>query len=92
LNDIRANLSKNFLSLDEGLKLSLDKVKSQVADVLIEKGSLGKLTEARGADFIAAIAEKIPDELIPGEASKIKFGFQMLAEMDGLLTHPTKSC
>ncbi|MBW4508413.1 MAG: dynamin family protein [Scytonematopsis contorta HA4267-MV1] len=80
LNDIRAHLSKNFLSLDEGLKISLDRVKSQVADVLIQKGSFGNLTEVRGADFIAVIAEKIPDELIPGEASKIKFGFQMLAE------------
>jgi energy-coupling factor transporter ATP-binding protein EcfA2 len=80
LNDIRAHLSKHFLSLDEGLKVSLDKVKSQVADVFIEKSNLGKLTEAKGVDFIAAIAEKIPDEIIRGEASKIKFGFQMLSE------------
>lgn len=91
LHEIRAHLSQHFLSLDEGLKRSLDKVRSQVADVLITKGHLGGLTEVRGAEFIQAIVQQIPDELIPGKPSKIKFGFQMLGEFElsyrGMIQH-----
>lgn len=91
LNEIRAHLSKHFLSLDEGLKRSLDQVKSQVAEVLIEKASLGGLTEARGVEFIKAIAEQLPEQLRSGKASELKFGFQMLADFElsyrGLIQH-----
>lgn len=80
LNEIRGHLSKHLLLLDIGLERSLDKVKSQVAQVLIEKGQLGKLTQATGTEFIADIAAQIPDELIPGIASQLKYGFQTLAE------------
>ena len=82
LNEIRAQLSQHFLSLDEGLKRSLDQVKFQVAEVLIEKGRLGGLTEARGSEFIKALSEQFAEELIPGQQSKLKFGFQMLAEFE----------
>lgn len=91
LNEIRAHLSKHFLSLDRGLKRSLDRVKSLVAEVLIEKGSLGGLTEAREAEFIKAIARQIPEQLIPGQPSRLKFGFELLAEFElsyrGLVQH-----
>ncbi|WP_017318914.1 hypothetical protein [Mastigocladopsis repens] len=91
LNEIRAHLSKHLLLLDSGLQRSLDKVKSQVAQVLIEKGHLGRLTETKGTEFIEAIAVQIPDELIPGIPSQLKYGFQTLAQFDltyrGLLQH-----
>jgi hypothetical protein len=80
LNEIRAHLSKHLLLIDKGLQRSLDKIKSQVAQVLIEKGCLGKLTQAKGTEFIAAIAAQIPDEVIPGIPSQLKYGFQTLAE------------
>ncbi|MEC4814734.1 MAG: dynamin family protein [Scytonema sp. PMC 1069.18] len=80
LHEIRARLSRHLLSLDCGLKKSLDKVKSQVTQVLIDKGRLENLTEARGAEFIQAVAEQIPDELIPGIPSQLHYGFQILAE------------
>lgn len=80
LNEIRGHLSKHLLLLDIGLERSLDKVKCQVVQVLIEKGQLGKLTQATGTEFIADIAAQIPDELIPGIASQLKYGFQTLAE------------
>lgn len=82
LNEIRAHLSQHFLSLDRGLKRSLERVKSQVGEALIRNGRLGGLTETRGAEFIGAIAALIPEELIPGKASKIKFGFKVLAEFE----------
>ncbi len=82
LNEIRAHLSQNFLSLDEGLKRKIENVKLQVADVLIEQGRLGGLSSAIGAEFIKAVAEQLPEELIPGQPSNIKQGFQLLADFE----------
>jgi energy-coupling factor transporter ATP-binding protein EcfA2 len=82
LHEIRARLSRHLLSLDSGLKRSLDKVKSQASQVLIEKGRLSKLTEATGAEFIKAVAVQIPDELIPGIPSKLQYGFHTLADFE----------
>lgn len=96
LNEIRAHLSEKFLSLDDGLKRSLDRVKSEVAKVLFEQGSLGGLTEKRGAAFIGSIAELVPDELIPGQPSKLKFGFHILSEFmlsyRGMIQHRIRKC
>jgi hypothetical protein len=86
LNEMRADLSQHFLSLDDGLKHSLLRVKSQVADVLIEKGHLGGLTEARNEKFLHEIANQVPETL-----SKLKLGFEILASFDisyrGLIQH-----
>lgn len=82
LNQTRAYLSRHFLSLDKGLKLYLDEVKNQVAEVLINQGRLKGLSEKKGVEFIQEIAEKIPDELLPNEENQIKFGFQMLLDFE----------
>ena len=91
LIEIRAQISQHFLSLDYGLKRSLDKVKSQVAQVLIEQGHLGGLTEAREVEFMKAIALQMPDQLIPEKSSQLKLAFQILAEFElsyrGLVQH-----
>jgi len=96
LNEIRSHLSEKFLSLDDGLKRSLDRVKLQVAKILVEQGRLGGLTAKRGADFIGKVAERIPEELIPGQPSKLKFGFQILAEFTlsyrGMIQHRIRKC
>ena len=54
-------LSQHFLSLDNGLKQSLEKLKSQVADRLVEKGGLQDLTEIRGTGFLYAVEDLIPE-------------------------------
>ena len=86
LNQVRAHLSQHFLLLDDVLKKAIDKVKTQVARILIEQGKLGNLTEAREAEFISAIVEIIPDNL-----KRLKLGFQTLAEFQlsyrGLIQH-----
>lgn len=77
--------------VDEALKKGIAKIKSQVADVLIEQGQLGGLTECRDAEFLDAIIQQIPDQLIPDKPSQLKFGFQILASFDlsyrGLIQH-----
>lgn len=96
LNEIRAHLSQQFLSLDNGLKRSLDRVKSQVVEVLIEQGRLGRLTEARGSEFLGEIAEQLPEQLIPRQPSRLKFGFQILSEFmlsyRGMIQHRIRTC
>ncbi len=86
LNEVRAHLSQHFLLLDEVLKEAINQVKTQVAQILIERGKLGNLIEARDAEFISAIAEIIPDNL-----KRLKLGFQTLAQFElsyrGLIQH-----
>jgi hypothetical protein len=82
LNEIRAHITRYLSSLDEVLQRSPQRVKSQVAELLIDKGNLGKLTEARGCEFIKAIAAQIPDQIISGKPSQLKSAFQMLSEFE----------
>ncbi|MDY6781465.1 MAG: hypothetical protein SW833_02750 [Cyanobacteriota bacterium] len=91
LNEIRAHLSQHFLSLDEGLKRGLDKVRSQVADVLIHSGRLGNLSDARGSEFLEVLAQLVPDEFFSEKPSALKLGIQILASFElsyrGLIQH-----
>lgn len=86
LHEIRTNLSKKFLYLDDGLKYSIEEIKSLVTDILVDKGHLGGLTEARGSEFLKVISEEIPENL-----SSLKKGFQILSEFQlsyrGLIQH-----
>ncbi|MBN3878086.1 hypothetical protein [Nostoc sp. JL23] len=96
LNEIRAHLSQHFLSLDDGLKNSLDQVKYQVAEVLIQQAHLGGITKVKGSDFLGAIAKLLPDEILEGQASRLKFGFQILSEFQlsyrGTIQHRIRQC
>ncbi|TAE59547.1 MAG: hypothetical protein EAZ87_09230 [Nostocales cyanobacterium] len=82
MNEVRAHLSQKFLSIDDGLKKSVEELKNQVANVLIQQGKLGALTEKQGTEFLRTIAEILPDEIIGGKPCKIKFGFQVLADFE----------
>jgi len=96
LNEIRAHLTQHFLSLDEGLKNSLERVKSQVTNVLINEGKLGGITEARGSEFLKAIEQMLPDEILEGQASRLKFGFEILSNFElsyrGMIQHRIRKC
>ncbi|MBP5976328.1 hypothetical protein HW132_27265 [Brasilonema sp. CT11] len=96
LNEIRAHLSKHLSLLDIGLEQSLDKVKLQLAQILMDKGQLEKLTQAKGGEFMEAIANQIPDELIPGIPSQLKYGFKTLARFKlsyrGFLQYRIRKC
>ena len=82
MNEIRAHLSQKFLSLDDSLKKSVEELKSQVADVLIKQGKLGELTETQGTEFLKEMAKILPEEIIDGKPSKLKFGFQVLTDFE----------
>lgn len=86
LNEIRAHLSQHFLLLDQGLKKGLERVKTEVANVLIHQGRMGNLTTATGSEFLKVMVEQIPPQL-----DSLKFGFQTLAEFNlsyrGMIQH-----
>lgn len=56
---LRVLLSHHFITLDDGLKKMIEDTKKQVAEVLIEKGRLGVLTDARGSEFIRELEKMI---------------------------------
>ncbi|MCP6759123.1 MAG: hypothetical protein NHB32_10240 [Fischerella sp. CENA71] len=80
LNEVRAHFLQNLLSLDHELGRSLERVKSQIAEILINKTNLGKLTASKSSEFIQVLATIIPDQLISSIPSQLKIAFQMLAE------------
>lgn len=87
LHEVRTNLSKRFLSLDEALKQSLETAKSRVVDILLNQGKLKKLAEgATGSQCLAILTKKIPEDLVG-----LRLGFQTLATFDlqyrGLIQH-----
>lgn len=86
LHEIRAYLSQHFLSLDNGLKRSLENIKSQVVDILSEQGKLRTLTDARGTDFLNTIEDLIPEDL-----TQLRLGFHILSTFElsyrGLIQH-----
>ncbi len=86
LHEIRAYLSQHFLALDNGLKRSLENIKSQVVDILIEQGRLSSLTDSRGTEFLIVIENLLPEDL-----SRLKLGFHILSTFElsyrGLIQH-----
>ena len=86
LNEIRTDLSSNFLTLDDGLKQSLENAKIRVTKILANQGRLVHLTEFSGSKFLEQVINFIPDDL-----SKLKNGFNILATFDlsyrGLIQH-----
>ena len=84
LHEVRTELSRCFLRLDEGLKRGLVTVKEGVADVL--RGPLGAISDAPGIGFLGALRERLPPE-----AGGLAEGFEMLLDFDlsyrGLIQH-----
>lgn len=91
LNEVRANLSQHFLSLDDGLRNSLDRLKNQVVEVLLKEGLLAGLTQERGVGFLKAIVEQLEELDDQGQPSQLRFGFQVLSEFElsyrGMVQH-----
>ncbi len=79
LPKIRENLQNQFSPLDQALKLSLEKKKAEIAEILIKTGRLGRLTEVRGYGFLNFIADRLPTQLMPNKESKLKSGFEHIA-------------
>jgi hypothetical protein len=75
--ELRVQLSKNFLSLDEGLQQAADKLKEQITKVFKEDGNLASLSTAEGGEYLADLAELLADQ-----NNSLAFGIQTLADFN----------
>ncbi len=84
LNEVRAELSRGFLRLDDGLKRSLQAVKDGLGETL--RKILGGIGPGEGAAFLRTVRERLPPE-----AAGLAEGFDMLLGFDlsyrGLIQH-----
>ncbi len=81
LHDIRTHLTQHFEAMDTGLNNSVEQVKNRVTDVLREQANLGSLLRLRnlsGTEFLKAMVEEI-DERLPNlkQAFKSLYKFEM---------------
>jgi hypothetical protein len=86
MNEMRLRLSQKFISMDVGLKDSLDIVKKEIGDVLSSSGRLAALAPDRGIEFCEDITAQIPEDL--GELKKVFStfsGFNLLYR--GMIQH-----
>ena len=76
--ELRSHLSKNFLTLDQGLQVASDKLKLEIANTFIRRGGFGALSDSmnsKGIDFLEAIRE-----LLSIKQNKLELGFKTLLE------------
>ncbi|MBW4493558.1 MAG: CHAT domain-containing protein [Oscillatoria princeps RMCB-10] len=73
LKELRSEIEGRLQSMDGVLNQSTDRVKSAVTDVLVGAG-LGRLTEARGPEFLEFMVTSVPDDL-----QQLKRGFPELS-------------
>jgi len=74
--ELRSNLSKNFLTLDQGLQVASDKLKCLIANTLIDKGGLRELAislSAKDVDFLEKMRE-----MLNIRQNRLELGFQTL--------------
>ena len=65
MNEMRLRLSQKFISMDVGLKDSLDRVKKELVLVLAKSGRLEHLSTNLNAEFLQEIADIIPEADFP---------------------------
>ncbi|MUG97450.1 hypothetical protein F7734_36045 [Scytonema sp. UIC 10036] len=75
--ELRAHLSQNFLTLDEGLQQSANQLKERIAEILIEKAGLGKICDRKGVEFLDKITE-----ILAKEGNALELGFRTLSHFN----------
>jgi hypothetical protein len=77
LHTIRTHLVSHFVPLEDTLRLSLESVRAQVADVLKKSGRLDTLADSAGTSFLRDIGTLVPKEL-----QDLKSAFETLAAVE----------
>jgi predicted ABC-type transport system involved in lysophospholipase L1 biosynthesis ATPase subunit len=75
--EMRVQLSKNFLLLDQGLQQAANQLKEKVAKVLREQGSLANLSTAEGGEYLADLSE-----LLTEQKNDLALGFKVMADFN----------
>lgn len=78
IQQMRPGILKHFHSMENSLKGSLAKIKSEVANLLIELG-IGGAIEEQGAEFLPAMAETLSKT---NNLPNLAFGFQFITSFE----------
>jgi hypothetical protein len=76
--ELRSHLSKNFLTLDQGLQNASDKLKCLIADALISRGGLSELAtslDVKEVEFLEAMRKMLEDR-----QNRLELGFKTLLD------------
>jgi hypothetical protein len=76
--ELRSHLSKNFLTLDQGLQDASNRLKCSIADTLISSGGLGELAGAldvSDVDFLEAMRK-----MLDVRQNRLELGFKTLLD------------
>ena len=75
--ELRVELSKHFLSLDDGLRASSEYLKIRLANVFKEQGSLGNLSSKSGGEYLKDIYE-----ILEEQENRLNLGFKVIANFN----------
>ncbi|WP_144051367.1 hypothetical protein [Geminocystis herdmanii] len=77
INEIRTGLSRRFLNLDDGLKKSIEELKTEITNVLTNQCNLKGLSMEKGSKFLQEITDLIPDS-----CTTLKEGFTVMGNFE----------
>ncbi|MBE9032428.1 dynamin family protein [filamentous cyanobacterium LEGE 11480] len=75
--ELRSDLSRKFLTIEEGLKQAAHELKERIAQTLIERAGMGAITSARGAEFLNEMTQ-----LLEARSNRLHTGFAMLSDFN----------
>ncbi|WP_431896737.1 hypothetical protein [Micromonospora haikouensis] len=88
LNELRSQVSRQFLTLDTVLKLRVGAMHQVIARELAEAGRFRAVQTGDGRAFLEGLAGRLPAD---GSATELRLGFQILTEFTlnyrGLIQH-----
>lgn len=77
---LRSNLSKNFLTLEQGLQKASDKLKNQIADVLTNEGCLDEFAKNLQVEKVELL--EIIEDALKKQNNKLELGFNILLRFE----------
>jgi hypothetical protein len=96
LDETRAHLSRQFLDLDVALKDAVEEMWNRVAQVLIDAGRLGQISDRAGKELLITFAERIPPIVRRDGPSEVRFAVEILIEFElsyrSFIQHRIRDC
>jgi len=78
IDQTRAQLSRQFISLDHALKARVDAMHADLTNVLRTKGQLGAAWPEQGRDFLVRLADQV--DQVPTGSGELTYGLRFVAD------------
>ena len=82
LDETRSHLSRHFLGLDTALRETVERMWSEVAEVLRHAGQLAPLSDQEGVEFLRTLAERVPPGVRRDGESEVRYALQIVIDFD----------